>query len=665
MEGDVDSEMIFSEGREVEVTSDEEGFEGAWFTATILEPPKNTTKDKALVQYKNLLDDDDQTPLTEHIKLSFIRPLPPQPKIPDDQCFEVNEVVDAFYLDGWWTGFVSKVFDYPKRYSVSFEHPPEEIEFFSSNLRPHWKWVDGKWVKPSNFQEVLISSDCQELVEVSCNNTKDAEATIQLESSDAVKCSNKKRKRSCVSSRKNEMGLSTACKGKAKGKRVKRAMPEGDATLLHSSQKLKDRSLAELLVLQESNMKDLQSGTPNIAVPAATIFPEKNVVGEQPAVKTSKTYVREEVEIHLQKEHDMSRFQKEDGAKTGIKRREQPCIVLKIKQPKLVFQMSQSPSAGQNDAAGVLEEMFSKEYTATEVESSAISQMEQAVERTAIVSATDSQRKEVEVTEKSGGILHDNEEQPPLICYKKMHSGLGKIHSVVMEENNTGHILHGCANQWNDPREKSLEIMVQSPLLGMTGDNEPEDEALPFVKSLPIWKAVQSMEIFQVIPQNPHFRPLVKLKEILREGVAVGHMLTFASLVQRTSNLRVADPRNLFTSILDALLDLEMLGFDVKAVRDRTSELLFMKDRHGHLQDQSKEVEVQVKQHAHELTKINEEIDINKKMLKELEGKQAILVSIKESKISKIASLQVCADVTTEDIQSVEFDFENLAATPW
>ncbi|EOY04581.1 Uncharacterized protein TCM_019808 isoform 2 [Theobroma cacao] len=370
-------------------------------------------------------------------------------------------------------------------------------------------------------------------------------------------------------------------------------------------------------------------------------------------------------EIHLQKEHDMSRFLKEDGAKTGIKRREQPCVVLKIKQPKLVFQMSQSPSAGQNDAAGVLEEMFSREYTATEVESSAISQMERAVERTAIVSATDCQRKEVEVTEKSGGILHDNEEQPPLICYKKKHSGLRKINSVVMEENNTGHIRHGFVNQWNDPREKSLEIMVQSPLLAMTGDNELEDEGLPFVKSLPIWKAVQSMEIFQVMPQNPHFHPLVKLKEILREGVAVGHMLTFASLVQKTLNLTVADPRNLFTSILDALLDLEMLGFDVKAVRDRTSELLVMKDRYGHLQDQSKEVEVQVKQHAHELTKINEEIDINKKMLKELEEKQAILVSIRESKISKIASLQVCADVTTGDIQSVEFDFENLAASPW
>lgn len=30
----------------------------------------------------------------------------------------------------------------------------------------------------------------------------------------------------------------------------------------------------------------------------------------------------------------------------------------------------------------------------------------------------------------------------------------------------------------------------------------------PFMKSSPIWKTIESMEIFEVIPQNPHFLPL-------------------------------------------------------------------------------------------------------------------------------------------------------------
>ncbi|XVE80842.1 hypothetical protein DITRI_Ditri15bG0013000 [Diplodiscus trichospermus] len=256
MEGDVDGKMIFSEGREVEVTSDEEGYKGAWFTATIVKPPKSNTKGKALVRYKNLLEGDNETPLTENITLSFIRPLPPQPQIPGDQYFEVKDVVDAFYLDGWWAGSVSEVFDNPKRYIVSFTNPPEEIEFSPSDLRPHWEWVDGKWVKSSKFQEILVSSDCQGPFVLSCNSTKDAGTAIQLESFNAVKCSRKKQKLHCVGSRKNKMGLSTASKEPAKSKHVKRATHEGDATPLHPSKKSKDGSLANSFV-PESHMKEV------------------------------------------------------------------------------------------------------------------------------------------------------------------------------------------------------------------------------------------------------------------------------------------------------------------------------------------------------------------------------------------------------------------------
>ena len=102
----------------------------------------------------------------------------------------------------------------------------------------------------------MVSSDCQELVGLSCNTTKDVGTTIQLESSDAVKCSNKKHELCCVSSRKNEMDLLEP----AKRKRVKRATLEGDATPLHHSMKSKDGSLANTLV-PESDMKVLPNNS--------------------------------------------------------------------------------------------------------------------------------------------------------------------------------------------------------------------------------------------------------------------------------------------------------------------------------------------------------------------------------------------------------------------
>ncbi|GMI92925.1 hypothetical protein HRI_002961800 [Hibiscus trionum] len=314
-------------------------------------------------------------------------------------------------------------------------------------------------------------------------------------------------------------------------------------------------------------------------------------------------------EMNLHKEHCMGRHQQEDG-------------LLEIKQPKSVLQITQSPSVDNNAAAGVLEEVREHDR-ATEVESSEISGLEQAGSQTMSTEMTDSQIKITEVAGESGRTLRENEEQSQLICHE------------------------------ND-------------LVGLTGDNELEaGQDLPFVKSLEIWKAVESMEIFKVMPQKPHFHSLVESKEILREGLAIGYMLNFASLVQKTFESTVADPRNLFTTILDALPEFEILGFDVKAVRDRTSLLQSMKDRHGHLRHHSKEVILQANQCSDELTKINEDIDANQRMLRELEDKQADLLSRKKSKMSEITSLKVCADDTAKAIKNLEADFESLAGSSW
>ncbi|XVF65865.1 hypothetical protein PTKIN_Ptkin09bG0285400 [Pterospermum kingtungense] len=700
MEANVDAAgMVFSEGKEAEVTSDEEGFKGAWYAVTILKlPDKNNTHGKALVQHKYLLEDDNETPYTESVPLSQIRPLPPQPKVPGDQRFRVKDVVDAFYLDGWWTGSVSKVFDNRKRYIVTFEDPTEDVVFSSSDLRPHWKWVDGKWVQSSKLQEVLVPADCQKLVELSCNsNNKDAGTSVELGSG-------KKLEPCSVSSRKSEMSLSTASKEPGQSKHLKRSTIQGDATPSHPSKKSKNESSANSLV-RGSKVKDtdppkvegvreekfgfirklqrllrfhvegrlhpaademVEASSEVSEVQKMTKEAESSVSKELPIECMSGTMTEEESWHFIEeKELDVSRYKEEDGAKTGINKIEQPNVVLEIEQPKFVPRNSHSPSAGKDDAAGVHEEMFCEEQTAMEAESSAISGVEQA-EGTAVASGTDCQREIIKMAGESGSILHETEEESPLICYKELQPGIQKSHSAVMDELNPGYIPHGLANQWNDPSEKSLEIVVQSPLVGMASDNERQElHALPFVKSLPMWKEVESMDIFQVMPQNPHFHPLAELKEILREGLAVGHMLNFASIVQKTSKLTVADRRNLFTSILDALPDFEILGFDIKAIRDRTSVLLLMKDRYEHLQDHSKDVKLQVKQYSDELTKINEEVDANYKKMRELEEKQALLLSMKETKTSQITTLQVSSDITTGDIQRVENDFESLAGSPW
>ncbi|KAE8664904.1 NFU domain protein 1 [Hibiscus syriacus] len=161
---------FFTKGAPVEVSSDDEGFRGAWYSATILEiPPKSASKKrkKALVKYKTLLADDGSSPLTEHVDPAYIRPLPPNDK--GTAHLDVNDVVDASYRDGWWTGVVRKVFKKSK-YRVYFDNPPDVIEFDREALRVHWSWIDGRWVRPEKLQSTGSIFSSGTTVEVNIEN---------------------------------------------------------------------------------------------------------------------------------------------------------------------------------------------------------------------------------------------------------------------------------------------------------------------------------------------------------------------------------------------------------------------------------------------------------------------------------------------------------------
>lgn len=138
------TQEIFSKGTLVEVGSDEDGFHGAWFAATIV--AEAVGKGKFLVEYQSLRTDDDSGFLREEIDTLHIRPYPPETLVVDR--FNLYEEVDACYNDGWWVGVISKVLVGTK-YRVFFRDTNEEMEFQHSNLRPHQEWIDGKWVMAS------------------------------------------------------------------------------------------------------------------------------------------------------------------------------------------------------------------------------------------------------------------------------------------------------------------------------------------------------------------------------------------------------------------------------------------------------------------------------------------------------------------------------------
>ncbi|XP_071740720.1 DUF724 domain-containing protein 2-like [Rutidosis leptorrhynchoides] len=154
---DDDNSEIFTVGSKVEVSSNEPGFEGAWYVATLLDTNIQNSKNKkgCLVKCDKLcVDDDLSVNYTEVVDPKFIRPLPP-PEYGGDGVFQVGDVIDADSRDGWWIGVVVKKVmnendddDDIEKYVVRFENDDEESEFKKDQLRFHVDWVDSTWKRP-------------------------------------------------------------------------------------------------------------------------------------------------------------------------------------------------------------------------------------------------------------------------------------------------------------------------------------------------------------------------------------------------------------------------------------------------------------------------------------------------------------------------------------
>lgn len=137
----------FAQGVKVEVCSDDEGFRGAWFEATVLKPVGS----KFLVEYATLKADDETKPLTEAVEARHIRPCAPH--VPVTDGFKLLDEVDAFCNDAWWVGVVSKVIG-ENKCMVYFRPWKEEKEFEYGQLRLHYDWMGGRWMRASPALEI-------------------------------------------------------------------------------------------------------------------------------------------------------------------------------------------------------------------------------------------------------------------------------------------------------------------------------------------------------------------------------------------------------------------------------------------------------------------------------------------------------------------------------
>ncbi|KAL4562094.1 hypothetical protein LXL04_034286 [Taraxacum kok-saghyz] len=616
----------FTKGSTVEVSSDEEGFYGAWYVATLVDivdasPTKtrgsnkrNRDKKKVgyLVRYATLFKEDNVNEhLTETVHPSYVRPLPPLNlrRDNDNQLvvaeaeteegnggdFELYDVVDAYLRDGWWIGVVRKVIvdGEMKKYVVSFECPPEELEFEGSQVRYHVDWIKSRWKLRLQKTPNQESGDKKGTQTSNSNNasnngvpltpSKGALMTDSAYLTISPRLSAKKKSRSRKKAVTNVKTIS-GVNGSVEYRRTKRVVNIGEDEDLHEN--FHSSACVENSG-SKGNTEDMVS--------------EMEKSGEK--TKNQDSLILEEEMITKET------CETQDGNSQR-----------KRKRRRLTRSQSERPNRSLEDN---YERLFSDiDEITTELDEQPLSIWCQ-------------------------GLLHS----PPV---SKTHFSSSNIGSYWVYLENSG----STALEHEEPIAAPKPTMVNQ---SQTTENQ---HVWPFVKKSPIWATLESLELYQNLSQNPHFAPLLETKEDLREGLAIAHMVTFTNVVQRTTNLQWTDPTDVINNSLETLVDLEANGFDVGPVRARLDELLAKKHEVGRLEGEMKEAEKEVEKYNSENTAIDEEIKGLERMMREVEEKMAQAVALKKVKDEETMAVRSKLKVVSKRIVDWKVAFEELVGNP-
>ncbi|XP_021828399.1 DUF724 domain-containing protein 3-like isoform X2 [Prunus avium] len=706
---------FFSPGTAVEVNLYKEHPFCAWFPAIYL---GELGANYFLLQYKSSNNCD----VKVVVGGKQIRPQPPKLA---ERDFNLMEKVDAFFDMGWWVGEIIKVLT-GKKYLVCLKLTEEVKQRSQSELRRHMYWTDGRWVTIINgkrvtminrnwvtmingnwvpyFKEGHFSRDYEVRSKRACRSSRSSELAVALECSGATKDNNEEKTPCLRISWKNQSEDLSPCidkspYGKTKKKLKINQKPNDDATILGLSKKLiwghSEDSLSFAQLFRRSEEAPVRDG----------VKTKQQQVGglDNQAIVSLKRKVKKGREIKKADEEDvddeygvdniesfgteskltrgshadtscllpMEEFEwNEDGVSSELhvikrldwtgEKQNGTGVVAQVELTKTqVANVNGNPtgiSNKQNEVGGRQVETgvtadteqqdnplcLSEKFSGWEKNCNHGCSEEAMRETETVDSAMDYLTKEVQVTVTGVSATASAYDQPLSLYIDEMHS----IKAKECSSNSAG-----TAKQQNEVGGAQVE--------------QQDSTHSPFVRSSPFWKSIESMEVFKRFPQRPHFHPLVKCKAVCREGSALGNMITFASLVEKTSKLQVGDPRDLIDSNLEALVDLEILGFDVMAVRHRLKELIEMKVKLGQLENQSKEVDIQITECTFDRTRNSETISLIDKEIKDLKEKRGTLMSIDVAKGSEISKLQSEANAITEGIQSIHRDFEKLAAAAW
>ncbi|XP_055818025.1 DUF724 domain-containing protein 3-like isoform X2 [Solanum dulcamara] len=737
--------LMFSVGKNVEVSFDRDDRRDAWFPSKVLEHCENGS---FLVERYRTVDNKASIDKVT-VDPFHIRPLPPHIK---RKKFNLLEKVDAFYDLAWWSGVITRELA-DSRYIVFFKHTNREKELNDSDLRPHMDWKDGQWFTTS--RDIPIPSDCQTNGSNNCSDTSISKKDVPLGRSSIMNEISEERTHHSIKFIE-DLNEPHSTEEISPEETLQNAIPSCDA---ESPQSLK---LSKDMSLEACNLSSKPSKKPRTRSPFGHASPKS----ERSEMKISALVAGDE-ESHNRSWQNRTRkrcqeiVEKKSGALEKLRGLKSPSRGLectkvrssKAKRSRLINNVSLEPIGDQkqidaavdvvmetkhlDDAEGISPKRkrgrpakkpplitpadmepsgdHSKDESVGPVELAImlnvdgkeqlevqkghsrkrgrmkkITQTKMSNEKAVLSSSQQHEKHYVKrekrqekssnieskaqgsvdssgvKTAESNRIATDGEEVLAEIPFNGFDDQpLAKWFEEIQYPTSVDGLRVSPApspKQCAEMREKQ-DMSMQTPVNG-TPATQTDTQSLPFVKNTLLWSTIEAMDIFRRIPQKPHFTPLEHSKESSREGQAIGYMVTFLSIVERTSRLHYDAPRSTFEEILETLSDLETHGFDVQAVRDRLTELLLMKDKQETFETQVVDIGNQIITHNMEKERIDGEIEEISKQIAELQDKLSLATSRKEAKDREIDGLRSKLMYIQAETKKRHTEFDSLASKP-
>jgi hypothetical protein len=181
---------------------------------------------------------------------------------------------------------------------------------------------------------------------------------------------------------------------------------------------------------------------------------------------------------------------------------------------------------------------------------------------------------------------------------------------------------------------------------------------------------VPKMEIFERLPQIPHFREVWNCPAEFREGKALGLMVSFANMADSIKKMQIQAEARLYQEKMNSLLDLEENGFQVGPLKVRLNNLLCTRNRHINLKNRKASLEKEMLGIEATNCRLEQQVKFLDMCIMGMEEKKyqkmkAFLGMQKAGNCLSISKLQVDLRQVEESLASVESDFCSIASAPW